>query len=551
MSRVFFYTGFRMEVFEFKSNTLSARLDFKYDEEGIEQFKVLLSDGMPVASHLLVDLRDEDFIREQVPHVSGKDRQIMLERLKARTFRDAKYRYTRILGRRDDGRRDDMVLLSSLLETEQFTGWMQLFSEYNTPLVGIWSTAYLSEQIIKKLKIKDDNVLFFSRQSKSAVRETLFKKGKIFVSRQAKLERRVRKDRSAETAATIVATNVEVMQRFLVNQRILGPGEELNVYSILQDPYIEKAEMYCEGSDQLKFHFVGIRALAEKFGLSVQGDFEADTLFSFLCSKQPPHTQIYLCKDQKLPYYRFLIQQIIKVATFTGSIASVITATFLLLNSAEFNNIKRTEQAKLQRFSELYNQQYSQLEHRIADAQRIKGSVDLIYNIEREADLNPQALFPAIGGIFSDPNFSLFNIQNLQWEKHTPNEINAIVSGYSDLKTATIPDGEYFEEYEEVDYQFQPTLRISGTMVKKGKKYSDIVRSTEALISRLSSIHNVAAVHVLAHPVDVRLGSKFSDEGGAKEEEARESDLSASFDFRLLLKPAEPINPEGELYGEY
>lgn len=88
-------------------------------------------------------------------------------------------------------------------------------------------------------------------------------------------------------------------------------------------------------------------------------------------------------------------------------------------------------------------------------------------------------------------------------------------------------------------------------MVKKGEKYSDIVRATEALISRLSSIHNVSAVHVLAHPVDVRLGSKFSDEGGAKEEGARESDLSASFDFRLLLKPAEPINPEGELYGEY
>lgn len=169
MSRVFFYTGFRMEVFEFKSNTLSARLDFKYDEEGIKQFKVLLSDGIPVTSRLLVDLRDEDFIREQVPHVSGKDRQIMLERLKARTFRDAKYRYTRILGRRDDGRRDDMVLLSSLLETEQFTGWMQLFSEHNTPLVGIWSTAYLSEQIIKKLKIKDDNVLFFSRDRKSVV----------------------------------------------------------------------------------------------------------------------------------------------------------------------------------------------------------------------------------------------------------------------------------------------------------------------------------------------------------------------------------------------
>lgn len=551
MSRVFFYTGFRMEVFEFTSNTLTARLDFKYEPNDIAQFERLLTESMPGPCRLLVDLRDEDFIREQVPHVRGKDREALLDRLKDRTFRDAKYRYTHELGRQSDGRKDDLVLLSSLLETEQFSGWMALFEKHATPLLGIWSTAYLTEVILKKLKIKEENVLFFSRQSKSSVRETLFKKGKIYVSRQAKLERRVRKDRSAETAATIVATNVEVMQRFLINQRILGPGEELNVFTIMQDEYIEKAGIYCESSNQLKFHFVGIRELGEKFGLRTDGPFEADMFFSFLCSKQPSHSQIYLRKNQKRPYYHYLITQSIKAATFAGSLVSIITATFLLLSSSESSSIKKVEAAKLQKFASVYDEKFSNVEHRIADAQRVKESVELLNNIERETDLTPQNLFPSIGGIFSEDRFSMFSIQSLQWQKHTPLEIEAIVSGYSDLKSATIPESEQFEEYEEVNYQFQPTLRILGRMDKRGKKYSEIVRSSEALIAQLAIIPSVQDVHVLTHPVDVRLGSKFTDEGGVKDSDKRDTDTDAPFDLRLVFKPAAPAYPQGEDDGEY
>lgn len=538
-----------MLVFEFSGKSLLAKLDFSMDDSGLADFKDFIQQCEKQTSRLVVDVRDEDFVREQVPHVKGRDRTRLLERMEKRAFRDAKYRFTYMLGRQKEGRRDDLVLFSSLLETENFNRCMEAFRETGTPLLGIWSVAFLSSELLKRLKIKDDDVLLFSRQMRSAVRETLFKRGQLYVSRQAKLDRLVRTERSAETSATIVATNVEVMHRFLINQRVVNAGDMLHVYSIVYDEYIEKLEQHCESTNNLSFHFLGLKEVFDRFGFAYQKGLQSDVLFCFIASRMTADTQQYLPAQAKRPYYMYVADQAIRAATLAGSIVSIITATFLLLNSSEFSREKNIEQVKFQKIQTEYNKAFSAIEHQIADAQKIKESVELIENMTLEADLAPHNLFPQIGGVFASEEFSMFNVTSLIWEKHTPNEMNAIATGYSDLRSATVPESEQFEEYIEESYHFQPSLRLRGLMNRRGLSYSQTVMFTDALINSFRAIPLVTDVHILVNPVDVRLGSKFTDISGQAKNDKERKDF-AEYDLRLILKSASPVfDEDGESYA--
>lgn len=541
MSRVFFYTGYRLLVLEFSGKNLLARLDFAVTDEGMAEFESFIHQSEKQSSRMVVDVRDEDFVREQVPHVKGKDRGTLLARLEKRAFRDAKYCYTHVLGRETEGRRDDIVLFASLLETENFKKCMAILLSAGTPLVGIWSVAFLSATILKKLKVKEDNVLLFSRQMRSAVRETLFKRGELYVSRQAKLDRLVRTEGSAETAATIVATNVEVMHRFLINQRVVHAGDMLHVYSIVKDEYIERLKLHCESTNNLEFHFIGLQDLFDRFGLTYADGLESDVLFSYLCSQQGADTQQYLPAKEKRPYYLYVMDQAIRAASVAGSLVSVIAATFLLLNSSEFTRQQAVEQQKVAKFQSVYDSEFGEIEHRIADAQKVKESVELIERMQLETDLAPHKMFSAIGRIYSSSEFSVFNVTSLVWEKHTPNEMSAISSGYSDLLSATIPESERFEEYVEEEFTFQPSLRIKGSMSRRGMSYSEIVHVSSALINSFKAIPNVKNVHILMNPVDVRLGSKFTDTSGQSKDEDKRSEQS-DYDIRLILSPSEGVS---------
>lgn len=537
MARVYFFTGYRMLVFEFSRGAVTARLDFACDNNGFEQFEFFLSNCTKQKSQLLLDVREEDFIREQVPHVSGADRKELLDRMERRVFRDAEYRFTKPLGRMEDGRKDDLVLFSSLLDNESFNRCMALFYEHATPISGVWSVAFLGERLLAKLKAKEESILLFSRQMRSAVRETLFKKGKLYVSRQAKLDRRIRNEHSAETIATIIASNVEVMQRFLINQRIVMGFEKLHVYSVVEDDHIEKLKQHCANSNTLQFNFIGIQSIFERFGLEFQDGFATDILFSYICSREPDSTQQYLNKEKKRPYYAYVLDKSLTAASLVGSFVFIVIGVFFLLNAIEFSHMRDFEVNKILNLNAEHEDKYSAVEHRISDAQKIKGSVELVEKIRTEAKYSPNSLFPYLGAIFERESFSVFSVDTLVWEKHNPNEIQAIVSAYIDLSKATVPEEEmYDEESEPFAPQFQPSLRVRGRINRDAMSYSEAVSRTELLIRALRDIPLAVDVQILVSPVDVRLGSKFTDSSGVEKKGKSVKKDNVTYDFRLILK---------------
>ncbi len=547
MKRVFFYTGYHMEVFEFDQHTLVGKLDFYDDDEGITLLREYIQRSVVVPSFMLVDLQDEDFRTELVPHVRGRDRLQLINRLESKIFRDIEYRNTLALGRTKVGRRDVQYMFSSLLNVEALDKWMTLFTELEIPISGIWSVPYLSERILKKISAKEDNLLLFSRQMRSAIRETVFIEGKLTISRQAKLERRIRKEKSPETLATILASNVDIMHRFLINQRMLNYMDVLTVYALVSDELIEKTKEYCEDSNTLKFNFIGVKELFSLFDLKNCENREADTLFAFLCTQEKSQQQQYLPKKNRVPYNRFKLNVVVKNLTTVLSLFFIVIASFLLLNAKEYANSEEFLLLKKAALLEEHERLYGDKQEQIDSADLIKETVILAQSVERDNTDTPQALFPALSKVFDKAQFQRFSLQTLQWQKLNPDQLQAIKSEYSDLSKISTENDAFSEEEYTDENEFQSALTLKGRLDRTNMNYHRAVALMDEFTEAIRQLDRVRTVHILLNPIDVRISSKFSDRGGLEETVDARDMSNNQFELRVLFSPDNTLEGDNEL----
>jgi hypothetical protein len=195
--RVFYYSGFRMKVFEWQGRELLGSYEFNPDSEGIHQFTEYLTKATVVPAQLLVDLVEEDFHRETIPHVTASDRKAITTRLLDRHYRGELHVHVELIGRDKFGRKDDTLLLSALVNKDILEPWLMHMQEHNVPLAGIWSLPLISEKMLAAVTKNEKNVMLISQQISTAQRESYFSAGKLMLSRQAKLDRnrRDRRDR--------------------------------------------------------------------------------------------------------------------------------------------------------------------------------------------------------------------------------------------------------------------------------------------------------------------------------------------------------------------
>lgn len=72
---------------------------FDANKEGYEYFDRYLSETLKLPIYLPVDVFEEEFKHDTIPHLFGADRVSTIERKKSRLFRDTPYFYSKILGR--------------------------------------------------------------------------------------------------------------------------------------------------------------------------------------------------------------------------------------------------------------------------------------------------------------------------------------------------------------------------------------------------------------------------------------------------------------------
>ena len=89
--RALFVSAHKAAVYHWHKGDLTSSYLFDANQEGKLFFERYLRETPNIPVYMLVDVFEEEFKRDTVPHVFGADREAIVERKKARLFRDTPY----------------------------------------------------------------------------------------------------------------------------------------------------------------------------------------------------------------------------------------------------------------------------------------------------------------------------------------------------------------------------------------------------------------------------------------------------------------------------
>ena len=259
-----FLSAQKAAVYHWQNGKLGSSYLFDVNDEGRINFERYLRESPNFPMYIMVDLFDEEYRQDTIPHVFGPDRTAILERKKGRLFRDTAYQFTRVQGRETSGRRDDRIFLSAITNPALIDQWTALLDKYKVPLAGIHSLPLFTESIINEIPQSADYMLIVSMQSIGGLRQTFFQNGEFRISRLVQLPRY-----GTVPYAPYLEEEIEKIKRYLSSLRLVSQEEPLNIYFLLAGGLLEEMKGMYKDSSVTRYHFLDINELANKAGLEL------------------------------------------------------------------------------------------------------------------------------------------------------------------------------------------------------------------------------------------------------------------------------------------
>jgi hypothetical protein len=312
-----FLSAEHFQAYNWESGKLSEPQYFTNDSAGREQFSNYLKLHRNPA-FLLVDVIEEDFRQETVPHLSGGNRRALIERKFEQYYRNTLFRQARVMHRQADGRRDDEMLFSALTNPQRISPWLDTLLHNSTPIIGIHSLPNISLPLIKD--IQSDHVLLLSWEKHAGLRQTYFNKKRLHFSRLTPIN-------SNNSFSESVAIETPRTQQYLKSLSLPPPGELLEVYIICHTNDKLAIESRLQSTSELHYSFLDIQTLGKNLkSKSTYPDSDATSLFLHLLAVKPPathyansiHTHFYLLWQLRLIFFGFAVIAALVSILWTG-----------------------------------------------------------------------------------------------------------------------------------------------------------------------------------------------------------------------------------------
>jgi hypothetical protein len=293
--RGLYLSGQRLTAYEWRHGQLAEAFVFHGGEEGLSEFSTYLSEAHWVPLYLLVDLAEEEYRRDTIPHVGRRDRRQMVAARTRRFFRDTPYWTHRVQGRESGGRRDDRVLYAAITSPGLLTPWLTRIHEARAPLAGVYSLPLLTERLVSQLAPQADNALVMSLQSNGNLRQSFFLDGHLKISRLAHMP-------ASEPVplAEAMLDEAEKLRRYLNSLRLLGRETRLNVLLLAHGPVFGELAGRVSDLPGMVCQLRDTEEIGSEFGLSRSFVAEhADPLFVHLLLQDPPANHFATSRDTR------------------------------------------------------------------------------------------------------------------------------------------------------------------------------------------------------------------------------------------------------------
>ena len=397
-----FLSADSFQAYVWQRSSLAVVRSFSNDSDGREQFASFLERHKSPA-YLLVDIIEEDFHLEIIPHLMGPSRKALLDRKFEQYYRSTPLRQATFLSRQEEGRRDDEFLLSALTNPQRISPWLEVLRSKHTPLAGIYSVPNISAPLLKT--IESEHVLLLSWEKTAGMRQTYFQHKRLHFSRLIPI--------LGSSFSEAVARETPRTQQYLKSLSLPPPGDILNVHIICHSS--DKAELQAKLSsdNDLHYNFIDIQEFAALHKCKRQfTDSDSTPLFMNLLATKPPADH-YANSDHTHFFTLWQMRRVLTGLAAVTALAGILWSGLTFMQGNDFASetqpiLHQAEQVRQQ--TQQIQQSFSNLTVPAAD---MKTAVLLARNLNASM-AEPQQVLDGLSVVLND--FPRINLGKLAWQ---------------------------------------------------------------------------------------------------------------------------------------
>lgn len=274
MRQVFFITDDRMTAMLWQRDELIAKYEFDARDTDQSALDHYLENSKDITASVILDVLEEEIMLTAIPHVAAHERKFLIERKMARINRSSLFSTASIIGRDDGIRKDDRLLVSSLTSDKTLLKWLDKFNQHNLLLKGIYSLPLIADQVLKTLQVEKGLILMVSRQSRDFIRQSIYKDGKLFYSRNI--------PSSQKFDLEVFVEDLKKTKKYLENQKLLSSNEAINVLVLSSDNFFTQLRGLDDLLPDMDFSYVKYDELKKSLGIGSAFDIRAREIFAAL-----------------------------------------------------------------------------------------------------------------------------------------------------------------------------------------------------------------------------------------------------------------------------
>ncbi|MBY0445307.1 MAG: hypothetical protein K2Q15_08895, partial [Burkholderiales bacterium] len=253
---------------------------FALDDEGAVAFAAFLDVWKEVVFSLLVDVVEEDFQLESIPHLGRSDRNALLARRLDQNYRTTPYRRAFVQTFAKSGGQDK-VLMSALTLVAPIDAIVNVLLAKKIVLQGIYSAALLAGEMLHRSGLGLTHYLLVSFTPGGGMRQSYLAADGLKFSRVSSLPEGTNLQ-DAERLAEVIVVEALRARQYLSTLRLLGREDKLQLAVLApsaSQPAISQRLASSGEAAQFVLSDVPLDLLARKLHLP-----QADSLLHILCS---------------------------------------------------------------------------------------------------------------------------------------------------------------------------------------------------------------------------------------------------------------------------
>ncbi|MDH5473437.1 MAG: hypothetical protein OEY61_11325 [Gammaproteobacteria bacterium] len=522
MNRVFYYSGYRLTIFHWAKNRFIASYAFNPDEEGMIDFYDYLCTTDNYPARILVDVIEESFAIEKIPHVGYADRLAIVKRLVEKRNRESTdYSYFKVVGRETSGRKDDNVLLSVMTNPGLLEPWLKQIEKAGIAISGIWSLPLITEKLIAKMGLTSGNVLLVSQQVPSNLRQSFFQNGQFKISRSAGI------NLYEAPLGEYIVEEAEQSARYLSNHRFIGFDERINVHVICNEKDESSIKSKCSDTPLLTYHYHYVGEIEEVVGCDDIHEEYCNGLFSSLCKDELITRSHYGPKNLFKFYYQQLLENTLRAVSIMAAIISIILGISFIADTSSIKDEITILDKNTNAMELAYKSQLQQLEPELKKSEPMMSSVLLYEKILESKNIAPQNFIAEASKILTSIGMNDITITEIKWGRSQAVPKSPVRRGAKN-KDVEIN----YSQNVEIKHKVNLTGYVHGA--SRDKKAA--AKKIRLIQNAFSKDKQFEQVNIVEMSLDLRPEKYVEDESGSGHVSASEDAKDGMFELEMLMK---------------